>query len=65
MRTGTLAGGDAARGGEKGLHFLGKEEGAGFCLDGVGGPERGAVAFLLTKALQRQRGAADPEDVAE
>ncbi len=57
--------GDAARGGEKGLHLLGKEECAGFCLDGVGRPERGAVAFLLTKALQCQRGAANPEDVGE
>ena len=65
MRTGDVGGGDAASGGEERLHLLGEEEGAGFRLDGVSGPERGAIAFLLPEALERKRGAADAEDVRQ
>ena len=56
---------DAARRGEEGLHLLGEEEGAGLLLDGAGRPERGAAALFLPRLLERERRAADAEDVGK
>ena len=65
MRTGHVGGGDAARGGEERLHFLGEEDGVALILDRVGRPQRGAAALLFARALERERGAADAKDVAQ
>ena len=56
---------DAARRGEERLHLFGEEERAGLLLGGAGRPERGAAALLLPRLLERQRRAADAEDVGE
>ena len=65
MRTGTLVGGDAARGREEGLHLLGEEDGVALILDRVGRPQRGAAALLLARPLERERVAAEAKNVAQ
>ena len=57
--------GDAARGGEEGLHFLGEEDGVALVLDRVGRPQRGAAALRLAGALELERVAAKAKDVAQ
>ena len=64
MRTGTLVGAMRRATAEDALHLLGEEDGAALTFDGIGRPQRGAVALLLAGVLQRERGATEAKNVA-
>ena len=60
-----VCGGDAARGREEGLHFLGEEDGVALILNRVGRPQRGAAALLFARPFERECVATDAKDVAQ
>ena len=60
-----VGGRDAPGDVEERLHFLGQEEGAAWFLDGLRGPECGAIAFVAPGLFEGQGGLPDAHDVAE